>query len=89
MGRGRKRGRLRARRSRVIARGSRDARGIAAGALGLLALAVGLTKIPVFLHGVVLSVLPAVAARTDVALTIWIGVAATALGLVRFAEALE
>jgi hypothetical protein len=73
----------------VVARGSRDARVIAAGALGLLALAAALTKVPVFLHGVVLSVVPATPARAAVALTIWIGAAATALGLVLFAELLE
>jgi hypothetical protein len=73
----------------VVARGSRDARKIAAGALGLLALAAASTKLPVFLHGVVLSALPATPARAAVALTIWIGAAATALGLVLFAELLE
>jgi hypothetical protein len=73
----------------VVARGSRDARKIAAGALGLLALATALTKVPVFLHGVVLSALPATPARAAVALTIWIGATATALGLVLFAELLE
>jgi hypothetical protein len=73
----------------VVARGSRDARKIAAGALGLLALAAALTKVPVFLHGVVLSALPATPARSAVALTIWIGAAVTALGLVLFAELLE
>jgi hypothetical protein len=73
----------------VIARGSRDARFVAAGALGLLALAAALTKLPVFLHGVVLSVLPATPTRATVAFTIWIGAAATALGLVLFAEQLE
>ena len=73
----------------VVARGSRDARVIAAGALGLLALAAALTKVPVFLHGVVLSALPATPARAAVALAIWIGAAATALGLVLFAELLE
>jgi hypothetical protein len=73
----------------VVARGSRDARVTAAGALGLLALAVGLTKVPVFLHGVVLSALPATPARAAVALTVWIGAAATALGLVLFAKLLE
>jgi HAMP domain-containing protein len=57
--------------------------------LGLLALAVALTKVPVFLHGVVLSAFPATPARAAVALTIWIGAAATALGLVLFAEVLE
>jgi hypothetical protein len=73
----------------VVVRGSRSARVIAAGALGLLALAVGLTKIPVFLHGVVLSAFPATPARAAVALTIWIGAAATALGIVLFDEVLE
>jgi len=73
----------------VIARGSRDARVIAAGALGLLALATALTKIPVFLHGIVLSALPATPSRVAVALTVWIGAAATALGVVLFAEQLE
>jgi hypothetical protein len=73
----------------VVARGSRDARVVAAGALGLLALAAALTKVPVFLHGVVLSAFPATPARVAVALTIWIGAAATALGLVLFAELLE
>jgi hypothetical protein len=73
----------------VIVRGSRDARVIAAGALGLLALAAAATKVPVFLHGVVLSAFPTTPARAVVALTIWIGAAATALGLVLFAELLE
>jgi hypothetical protein len=73
----------------VVARGSRDARKVAAGALGLLALAAALTKVPVFLHGVVLSAFPVTPARAAVALTIWIGAAATALGLVLFAELLE
>src|SRR5207244_10031324 len=63
----------------VVARGSRDARKIAAGALGLLALAAALTKVPVFLHGVVLSALPTTPARAAVALTIWIGAAAPTL----------
>ena len=73
----------------VVVRGSRSGRVIAAGALGLLALAVGLTKVPVFLHGVVLSALPATPARAVVALAIWIGAAATALGIVLFDEVLE
>lgn len=41
----------------VIARGSANARAVAGGALGLLGLAVGLSKVPVLLHGVVLSAL--------------------------------
>jgi hypothetical protein len=54
----------------VIARGSPNARAIAGGALGLLGLWVGLTKLPVFRHGVVLSVFPPTA-RALVALTVW------------------
>jgi hypothetical protein len=72
-----------------IMRGSREARPIAGGALGLLGLAVGLSKIPVFRHGVVLSVLPGTIARLTVALTICAGAAATALGLLVFEQALE
>ena len=39
----------------LVARGSAEARCIAGGALGLFRLSVGLSKVPVFLHGVVLS----------------------------------
>jgi hypothetical protein len=73
----------------VVVRGSPVTRALAGGALGLLGLAVGLTKIPVFLHGVVLSALPAGPARVLVALTIWAGAAATAAGLSVFADVLE
>jgi len=73
----------------VVARGSADAQSIASGALGLLGLAVGLSKLPVFLHGVVLSVLPATAARLIVAFTILVGASATALGLTVFFDLLE
>jgi hypothetical protein len=73
----------------VIARGSRDARAIAGGALGLLGLSLGLTKIPVFLHGVVLSVYPAVVTRLALAVTIWAGAAAVVVGLAVFSDALE
>ena len=73
----------------VVARGTAEARSIAGGALGLLALAVGLSKVPVFLHGVVLSALPATATRTSVAFTISAGAAATAVGLAVFVDLLE
>src|SRR5256885_300867 len=66
-----------------------DTRAITGGALGLLGMAVGLSKLPVFLHGVVLSVLPSNLARAVVALTIAAGAAATCLGLVIFSAALE
>ena len=73
----------------VIARGSRDARAIAGGALGLLGLSLGLTKVPVLLHGVVLSVLPATVVRVAVVVTIWAGTAAVVAGLAVFSDALE
>ena len=69
--------------------GSADARALAGGAVGLLALAVGLTGVPVLLHGVVLSALPANAARASVALAISAGAAATVVGLVVFFDVLE
>jgi hypothetical protein len=73
----------------VVARGSSDARSITGGALGLLALWAGLSKVPVFLHGVVVSALPATLARGSVALTISAAVAATAVGLAVFFDLLE
>ena len=69
--------------------GSRDTRALAGGALGLLALAVGLKSLPVLLHGVVLSALPADLARTAVAVAISAGAAATVVGLVVFFDVLE
>jgi hypothetical protein len=73
----------------VVVRGKPDTRAMAGGALGLLGLGVGLSKFPVFLHGLVLSVLPSDVARAVVALTIAAGAAATCLGLVIFTAALE
>jgi hypothetical protein len=73
----------------VIARGSPNTRAIAGGALGLLGLAAGAVKFPVFVHGVVLSISPANGVRALVALTIWAGTAATALGLFTFEEMLD
>jgi hypothetical protein len=72
-----------------LVRGSDDARGLAGGFLGLVSLAVGLTKLPVLLHGVVLSALPASFARTAVAVAIAAGTAAATLGLVVFFDVLE
>jgi hypothetical protein len=69
--------------------GSADARGLAGGALGLLGLAVGVSKLPVLLHGVVLSALPDFAARAVVALAIAAGAAATVVGLAVFFDVLE
>jgi hypothetical protein len=45
-------------------------------------------SIPVFLHGVVLSVVPGTIARLIVSVTISAGAAATALGLLVFEESL-
>jgi hypothetical protein len=50
---------------------------------------VGLSKLPALLHGIVLSALPAVAARGSVALAICAGAAAAALGMVVFFDVLE
>ena len=49
----------------------------------------GLSKIPVFLHGVVLSVLPGTIERLVVSVTISAGAAATALGLLVFEESFD
>jgi len=73
----------------VLVRGSDDARAVAGGALGLLGLAVGLGKLPVLLHGIVLSALPGALARLAVVLAIWAGAAATALGLAVFFGLME
>ena len=73
----------------VVAVGPADARPIAGGALGLLGLAVGLTKLPVFLHGVVLSAVPPAVARTSVLLAISAGAAAATVGIAVFFELLE
>jgi hypothetical protein len=72
-----------------LVRGSRDTRALAGGALGLFALAVGLKNLPVLLHGVVLSALPADVARTAVAVAVLAGTAATVIGLVVFFDVLE
>jgi hypothetical protein len=73
----------------VVARGSPDAKGMAGGALGALALSLGLTAVPVFVHGVVLSILPAAVTRFVAGVTISSGAAASILGLAVFAGALE
>ena len=73
----------------VLARGRWQTKALAAGALGLLGLAVGVSKIPVFTHGVVLSVLPAEAARMTVAVMLWASAAAAAVGAAVFNEVLD
>lgn len=56
------------------------ARVAGAGGIGLLALAVGLSKGPVFLHPIVLSLLPAVAARLAACVSIAAGLVAAVFG---------
>ena len=73
----------------VLARGRAETRALAAGALGLLGLAVGVTKIPVFTHGVVLSLLPGEATRFVIALLLWSSAAAAALGAAVFVRTLD
>jgi hypothetical protein len=73
----------------VLVRGKPNARMFAAGGLGLLALAVGLSKVPVLLHGVVLSAFPATLTRLAVAAAVWTGAAASILGLIVFFDLLE
>jgi hypothetical protein len=73
----------------LMLRGSPDTRAIAGGGLGLLGLAVGLSKLPVLLHGIVLSALPSDLARVLVVLAIWAGAAATVAGLTVFSTVLE
>ena len=72
-----------------VVRGSRQVKAIAGSALGFLGLGVGLSKIPVFLHGVVLSVVPGTITRLIVSVTISAGAAATALGLLVFEESFD
>ena len=73
----------------VLLRGSSDVKALAGGFLGLLALAAGLTKLPVLLHGIVLSALPGEVARVAVVVAIAAGAAAAVLGLVVFFDVLE
>jgi hypothetical protein len=71
-----------------LARGSLDSRALSGALLGVFALAIGLTSIPVLLHGLVLSALPADVARTAVALAISAGGAAVICGVVVFLDVL-
>lgn len=72
-----------------LVRGPSDARALAGGLLGLLGLAAGLTKLPVLLHGIVLSALPGGLARLAVTVAIAAGAAAAVLGVVVFFDVLE
>lgn len=73
----------------VMLRGPERARAGGAIAVGLLAVAAGLGKGAMFLHPIVLSVLPGAAARACGAVAVAAGVAAAALGCVVYAAALR
>jgi hypothetical protein len=72
-----------------MVRGSNAAKALAGGFLGLLGLAAGLTKLPVLLHGIVLSALPGGIARLAVVVAIAAGAGAAILGVVVFFDLLE
>jgi hypothetical protein len=72
-----------------LVRGTRDTKALAGGTLGLIALAVALTKLPVLLHGIVLSALPAQAARLAEVVALAAGSVAAILGVVVFFDVLE
>jgi hypothetical protein len=65
-------------------RGTRDTKALAGGTLGLIAVAVALTKLPVLLHGIVLSALPGQAARLAEVVALAAGSLAAILGVVFF-----
>jgi hypothetical protein len=73
----------------VVVRGSADARAVAGGALGLVGLSSALTKLPVYIHGVVLAAVPATLARAVVAVTFWESLATAAVGWIVFFDLLE
>lgn len=73
----------------VMVRGSSDVKALAGGFLGLIGLASGLVKLPVLLHGIVLSALPGGLARLAVTVAIAAGAAAAVLGVVVFFDVLE
>ena len=70
----------------VLAWGPRAARAAAGAGLGLLGLAVGLSRGAIFLHGIVLSVLPGTASRVAVLLAVATGAAAAVAGGLHYAR---
>jgi hypothetical protein len=70
----------------VMLRGPQNLHGAAAVWVGLVSVAVGLLDGAIFLHPIVLAVLPGTAMRILVATAIGAGLAATALGLLLFSE---
>jgi hypothetical protein len=72
-----------------VAFGSWNARALAGGVLGVLAITVALTNIAVLTHGIVLSALPAQAARTAIVVALGAGTAAVVLGTAVFVDLLR
>jgi hypothetical protein len=70
----------------IVVRGAEPLRVGAAMGVGMLAAAVGLVVVPVFLHPVVLAVLPATAIRALAIAAIGLGVDAAALGCALYAR---
>ncbi|MGH3041907.1 MAG: hypothetical protein ACRDNG_09270 [Gaiellaceae bacterium] len=72
----------------VLAFGSPDARALACGLVGLLGMFVGVMKLEVLDYGIVLSALPAPAARVAVVLAVSAGAAAMVVAALSFESAL-
>jgi hypothetical protein len=72
-----------------VAFGSWNARALAGGVLGVLAITVALTNIAVLTHGIVLSALPAQAARTAIVVALGAGAVAVVLGTAVFVDLLR
>jgi hypothetical protein len=70
----------------ALLRGPVQWRGVGAIGLGLVALAVALLEVPIFLHPIVLAILPATAVRVAAVLALGAGLDAVALGGLLYAE---
>ena len=71
----------------ALLRGPLQWRDVGAIGLGLVGLAVALLEVPIFLHPIVLAILPATAVRVTAVLALGAGLDAVALGGLRYAEA--
>lgn len=70
----------------ALLRGPLQWRGVGAAGVGLVALAVALLDVPIFLHPIVLAILPAMVTRLAAVLAIAAGVDAAALGGILYSE---
>jgi hypothetical protein len=70
----------------ALLRGPLQWRGVGAIGLGLVGLAVALLEVPIFLHPIVLAILPATAVRVAAVLALGAGLDAVALGGLLYAE---